>query len=138
MFKLVKILNSPTTSPELIRRKTMADHKYKRGMLLEMNSDGEVKPLTEGNTPTHVCCESLKAGEKDTVLCYEIFENMILSAIAYCDMRSVAPGVKVTLIPDDDGVPTYTTPDSSGGYVMIYDNCGAEKYGDTVLVRFAK
>lgn len=138
MFKLIKVLNSPTTSPQLIRRKTMANYKYKRGMLLEMNANGEVKPLTDGNTPTHISCESLKAGEKDTVLCYEVFENMIFSSVAYCDMRSVAPGVKVILAPDDDGVPTYPTSDSSDGYVMIYDNCGAEKYGDTVFVRFVK
>ena len=138
MFKLVKVLNSPTTSPQLIRRKTMANYRYKRGMLLEMNANGELKPLTDGKLPTHISCEDLNKGEKDTILCYEVLDNMIFSAIALCDMRSIAPGVKVILAPDDDGVPTYPISDSDGGYIMIYDNCGAEKMGDTVLVRFIK
>ena len=138
MFKLVKILNSSTTVPETIRIKTSANEPYTRGMLLKMNANGAAKNVVVGEMPTHVCCETLKAGESETVLCYEITEAMVFSAPTFGSMEGVSVGVKVTLEVDDDGYATCVTPFEDGGYVTIHNTCGATDSDQQVLVRFVK
>ena len=138
MFKLKKILNSATTVPELVRRKASNTEKYTCGYLLKMSDDGVVKNVKEGEFPTHVCCESLAAGERKDVLCYEILDTMIFSAAAYDNMTDVVPGVKVVLEANEKGYYTLVSSNDIEGYVTLYSTVGATQSGDTVLVRFIK
>ena len=136
MFQLKKILNSPTTVPEILRLKASGTEKYTRGLLLKMDDSGVVKNVKEGELPTHVCCENLKAGERGDVLCYEILDTMIFSAPAYDSMIDVVPGTKVTLEADTNGYYTLVSSNDIDGYVTVHNAIGALKTGDPVLVRF--
>ena len=138
MFQLKKILNSPSTVPEIVRRKTSKTEKYIRGHLLIMDDMGVVKNIKEGDFPTHVCCENLEAGKSGDVLCYEILDTMIFSAPCYGNMSDVVPGIKVVLESDTSGYYTLVSSNDIDGFVTLYNVVGATKMGDPVLVRFIR
>ena len=137
MFKLIKILNSPTTVPELVYRRVVDNEPFTRGLLLAPGENGLLKNVAAGTMPTHVCCEDLAAGEREEVLCFEILDTMIFSAPAFCDMEDVPNGSLVGLEALNEYVMS-VTPNCYEPYITLYDNRGAVNSGDEVLIRFTK
>ena len=137
MFKLKKILNSPTTVPELVYRKVVSGEPFTRGFLLIPSADGKLRNVFAGENPTHVCCEDLAADERDEVLCYEILDTMIFAAPAFSDMSGVPNGAMVALEASENYA-TSVTPNCTDGCVTLHDAQGARDSGDEVLIRFTK
>lgn len=138
MFKLVKILNSNTTVPEIVKRNASLSEGYKRGSLLVMENNGTLRNVEVGQMPTHICCEDVDPETQSTVRCYEILETMVFEVPAIGNMQNTTPGSKITMDVDDDAIVAYASPSNQDGYVTLHDHCGAKKRGDTVRIRFIK
>lgn len=136
MFQLKKILNSSSTVPEFISCETNSTNVYKRGFLLKMNEYGIVNNVKVGEMPTHVCCENLKAGESNRVICFAILDTMVFSAPAIESMQDVAAGIKVVLSARDGTYVDAVSANTLDGYATIHDTCQATQENDLVLIRF--
>ena len=137
MFILKKILNSNTTSPDTSRMFT-ASEGYHYGSFLRTNSEGILFNISNGDRPTHVCCENQVVGSMDKLLCYPITEDMIFSAVASVSMANINPGTKLSLTQYNSSNINAVSGEDPDGNVYVYDTCGATKPGDRILIKFVK
>lgn len=137
MFILKKILNSNTTSPDTTYMAT-AGEGYTYGSFVKVGPDGVLYKLVEGELPTHVCCENIEKDSYKKMLCYPITDDMVFSARSASIMTDIIPGTKFALIQSDADYVNMVEENSVEGNVYVYDTCGAKKFGDRILIRFAQ
>ena len=135
MFILKKILNSSNAVPECIRVKIASEQNIAKGMLLAETDGGKVKNFLAGDKVAYVSCEDVKMGEKEDILCYAVTPDMIFSAVANEDLRSVAPGSTTALTCCDAGYLCFVTSDPTRDDVTIISNSGAKQFGDRLLIK---
>ena len=146
MFKLKKIINSNSISPDIIRfdenRTNHIDYGIKPGMAVWLTKDGNICFCQHEYRPTHIC---VGAGENSDgsryLLCYSITEDMIFEApfITNDGMTSVKLGSPVyvdTEYSESGGV--QFDPQNSGynGVLVYKDSLTEYTPFEKVLVRF--
>ena len=134
MFIIKKILNSATNAPEPVRLATDSTAEYRFGTLLILKS-GKAKNVSYEETPTHIAGESLAAGERGSILCYELTPDLLIRTTIEGSPASIKMGDKVAL--GFDGVfADKVINDTEGGVATVADIRGAKKNGDYVYVTF--
>ncbi len=133
MFKLIKIKNSGVNTPEPLKMKKGAV-KINIGTALVINV-GNVQPATATSKPTHIAFESAESGQS-TILCYEIFPNMLFETTVNASPSSLKIGDKVTLGFDSDSCAACVTSTTASGVATIEELLGAAASGDKITVKF--
>jgi hypothetical protein len=136
MFILKKILNSSTSNAESVRMPTASGTAYKLGSLLVLK-DGAVTNCAATEMPDFVAGETLAADEKDNVICYPIFPDMLFEAPAPSNPSAIAIGSKLVLTLSS-GFAVKLSSSTDGGVATVFDLQSARKSGDRILVRFIK
>ncbi len=137
MFILKKILNSDTTYPDTTLM-LASNEGFTYGSFVKAGSDGILYNISNGELPTHVCCENLPKGISKRIQCFPITEDMIFSAPSASIMTDIIPGTKVALVKMDSEHINMVMEDSIEGNLYVYDTCGAKNFGDRILIRFAQ
>ena len=135
MFIIKKILNSATNAPDPVRLATDSAEAYKYGTLLILKS-GKAKNVVFGETPTHIAGETLSAGERGSVLCYELTPDLLIRTTIEGSPTSIKAGDKVALGFDDDEFADKVINDTEDGVATIVDIRASKKNGDYVYVMF--
>lgn len=133
MFKLIKILNSGTNTPEpMIIAK--ADAAIAQGELLVL-SGGKLTKASATAKPTHISLSAAKAADAE-VACAEITPDMIFECpVAAGTPNTLSVGAKVCLeIANSTTVGVNTT--TASGVATVYNAMGASAIGDNILVKF--
>ncbi len=136
MFTLKKILNSNTSTAEPVRMPTASGTAYKLGSLLILK-DGAVTNCAATEFPDFVAGETLAAGERDSVICYPIFPDMLFEVPAASNAASLVPGTKLALALSS-GFAVKISSIAENGVATVFDTQSAAKSGDKILVRFIK
>jgi len=136
MFILRKIINSKSNNAEPMRMPTTAGVAYKFGTLLTQK-DGAVTNSAASDIPSFVAAECAAADEKESILCYPIFEEMLFEAPITAGISSAVPGTRFNLSLISGFAVRLGTVSETGAAVLV-DAAGAKKSGDKVLVRFVK
>ena len=134
MFIIKKILNSATNAPEPVRLPVDSAKAYKFGTLLVLKA-GKLQNVGFAETPTHIAGETLAAGEKTTMLCYDISPDFLIKTTIEGSPTGIKAGDKVALGFDGDFADKVIN-DTEGGVATIVDIRGAKKNGDYVYVMF--
>ena len=134
MFKLTKIYNSGVNVAEPCRMYTTAGTAYRIGSALTVTA-GKLTNATETAKPEYIAAESAAAGEKKTLLCYPVFDNMVFEAPVSGTPTSIKVGTKIVLaltegFADRLGVST------TDGVATVVDTRGATRAGDKIFVKF--
>lgn len=137
MFILKKILNSDTTSPDLITLNAGTEG-YRYGTFLKLGDNGVLSNIGEAELPTHMCCENVPKGVSKAIRCFPVTDEMVFSAPTACEMGAVLAGTRVSLVMNEADYVNSVAEDAIDGKVFIYDTCGAKKPGDRLLIRFAR
>ena len=133
MFKLIRIENSGTHQPEPIRIPIHSSLNVRMGGAYILNGD-ILTAADRYKTPTHVALESAKPGEKDSVLCYRINENMIFEGPAFGCPRYIYLGMRNTVqVENKAGIGI--SEESEGGTLSLVSRNNAEEEGDLVHFR---
>ncbi len=130
MFKLIKILNSGTSTPEPVYLKKKDGVKYSIASPLVIRV-GEADNAAVGDRPTHISAE---CGEErsDKLLAFRISPDMVFETVITESPVGLAVGDRVKLAVGDDGVAYGVGAVSEDGAAEITD-FGA---GNTVTVVF--
>lgn len=134
MFKLIKIEGSGTNQPEPIRVIADPSVNFKSGFAYTL-VQGVLTRSDPYTRPTHVAIESMSEGERSSLLCFRIHDNMIFEVPTNGSPSYFEPGYNYVLDVDADGAGKGLEADGERGVVMFYDMNGAINDGDTVLVR---
>lgn len=134
MFKLIKIEGSGSNQPEPIRMKCCDGVNYKTNHAYKL-CDGSLAEAEDVAAPTHIAIETLKAGEKSTVLAFRIQDNMVFEAPVYGNINNFYVGCNYTLQVDSEGGAYGLYSSVNGGSVKIDDLNGAKQDGDKVYCR---
>lgn len=134
MFIIKKILNSATNAPEPIRLPTDSTQAYKFGTLLILKT-GKLRNVGFDEMPTHIAGETLSAGEKQSILCYEISPDFLIRTIIEGSPTGIKAGDKVAL-GFDDVFADKVINDTEGGVATVADIRGTKKNGDYIYVMF--
>ena len=137
MFKLVKIEGSGSNQAEPVRIKTAPSTLYRANCAYAILDGYLVEPGSDF-APTHIALESLDRDEKETLLCYCIYENMIFEAPLYGNSNNLTVGTKYALHTDDNDAGIGMSTSTANGKLTLHDINGARKTGDTVYVRVTK
>ena len=135
MFKLIKILNSGANVPESVKLPKFTDICIKQGDAVIL-VDGGVTCCGESSRPTHIALQNADYSA-DSILCYEIHENMLFEAPLSENPTSLSIGSKVLLnIDGDNSAFGVCAGASSGGVATVVDLMGAKQAGDKITVKF--
>lgn len=134
MFIIKKIINSATNAAEPVRIATTATEAYRLGTLLILES-GKVRNVKYGETPTHIAGQTLAAGEKNSIICYEITPDLIIQAPIDGSPLGFKMGEKLALGFDGNFADRVIN-DTEDGVATIVDIRGAKVDGDPVYVSF--
>ena len=136
MFKIVKIINSGSNTPELERVKCYEDTEAPAGSCLVWIPS--IKKVAIGDicdVPYCVLAADVKKGDVQ-VLGYRVTPDVIMETPIYGDPSVVTAGdVVATYIDIENGICGVSN-DTYSGCATIYDMCDAKKSGDKVLVYF--
>jgi hypothetical protein len=136
MFKLAKILHSPTNSPEICYLPVSKNRAYKFGEALRLKS-GFLDLCGTEEMPTHVTLGSSKSGSTDPIACMHICGDMIFEVELASNTSSLSLGEKAAIQTDYDGSAVLVAPNAPEGSATVYeffeDHLCA---GDKIYVRF--
>ena len=134
MFIIKKIFNSATNAPDPIKLPTDAASDYRYGTLLILSA-GKVKNVEFGQTPTHIAGETVKAGQKTSLLCYELTPDLLIRTPIEGSPLGLKTGDKLAL-GFDDVFADKVINDTEDGVATIADMRGTKKNGDYIYVMF--
>ena len=134
MFIIKKIFNSATNAPEPVRLPTDNAQAYRYGTLLVLKA-GKARNVAFGEAPTHIAGETLSAGEKSSVLCYEISPDFLIRTVIEGSPTGIKAGDKVALGFDNDFADKVIN-DTEGGVATVADIRGTKTNGDYIYVTF--
>ena len=89
MFKLIKINNSPSNTPEIEKVRKLVTLNMVAGEAVLLES-GRVARCTAYDRPTHITLHEAKAGD-NYVYCYRVTSDMIFEADCY-GTSEIIPG----------------------------------------------
>ena len=135
MFKLVKILNSGVNVPEPCRMAIADNTVIKPGSALSL-SNGKLTNCPAGTIPSYISIQGSECAKDGTILCYEIFENMLFEATAYSFVPAISAGYNVALYRDAEGSAVGIDMEGNEACATVVDTCGAAKAGDKITVKF--
>ena len=133
MFKLIRIENSGTNQPEPVRIPVHPSLNVIIGGAYILEGD-RLNAGDRYKTPTHVALESAKPGEKNSVLCYRINENMIFEGPAFGTPIYIYSGMRNAVhVENNAGVGI--SEDTDSGSLSLVNRNNAVKEGDLVHFR---
>ena len=134
MFKLIKITNSGVNVPEFVTLEKPSSLTVKPGAALVIRS-GAAAFCNEDETPTHISAEVIRP-DSDTVLCYEVNENMYFEVPLSSTPEELNVGDMVSIAYDADECPMLVSPTVDSGTATVVELNGASEQGDKITVKF--
>ena len=133
MFKLIKILNAGTNTPEPVIL-PKAEGAIAQGEVLVL-SGGKLTKAGATTRPTHIALAAAAEGEGETVAA-EIISDMIFECPVMAGTpQSLAVGTKVCL-EIADGITVGVNTTTTSGVATVYNAMSATAIGDKILVKF--
>ncbi len=134
MFKLLKIESSGSNQPEPVKIKIYNANEYKRGCAYRLY-DNYLLHLNEGDRPTHIACENSAVGEKDSILCFRIQDNMVFEVSVVGESNYYSQSKKYAVAIDSEGSGIGIKPSEENGYLLPYNFGRYAQTGDVMSVR---
>lgn len=137
MFKLVKILNSPTGIPDYKMVNTEVTEKYYIGCALTLSEGAAVHCANGSTMPQYIAAEQLVSPDGEMLRVFPITPDMVFEVEVTTSPAEIYPGVRVNMTEYMKNVYSLVsgTPEENG-IALVYDSCGAENKGDKIQIRF--
>ena len=135
MFKLIKIVNSGTSAPEITTVLARDGYSYRIGDLLTFKDKNLVR-CDSTDKPLFVAVESIDSPRNNQrIRVFAITPDMIFETISTGYPSYLVESHKYTLKTDNNYAEGITTTEE-GGVATVVDKYDAAYIGDKVLVRF--
>ena len=135
MFKLIKILNSGTNVPEIIKLRKRTDCEIDTGVGVDVDADGYAINGSIENRPRFI--SACRANESDSsVSCYKVSSDMIFETTISGSPEELGVGMLISTEYDLNGAQGRVTNSSVPGHATLYDLMGAKQDGDTIAIFF--
>lgn len=137
MFKLIKILNSPTGIPDYKMVNTEVTEKYYIGCALTLAEGAAVHCASGSTMPQYIAAEQLVSPNGELLRVFPVTPDMVFEVAVTTAPDEIYHGVRVNMAEYIKNVYSLVsgTP-AENGIAVVYDTCGAEKKGDKIQIRF--